>query len=62
MADEIYINEIYASGEDWIELYNPQETSVDLGGYTLSDEGNEYAIPSGTSIASKSYLVFYVMI
>ncbi|WP_339676852.1 lamin tail domain-containing protein [Cyclobacterium marinum] len=58
VADEIYINEIYASGEDWIELYNPQETSVDLGGYTLSDEGNEYAIPSGTSIASKSYLVF----
>lgn len=57
-ADEIYINEIYASGEDWIELYNPQETSVDLGGYTLSDEGNEYTVPTGTSIVAKGFLVF----
>jgi hypothetical protein len=59
-ADEgIYINEIYAStGDDWIELYNDTEAEKDLSGYKIFDETSEkYALPEGTLIASKSYLV-----
>jgi hypothetical protein len=60
IADEgIYINEIYAStGDDWIELYNDTEAEKDLSGYKIFDETSEkYALPDGTLIASKSYLV-----
>lgn len=53
----LFINEIFASGEDWIELYNTLETSKDIGGYILSDEGNEYSLPSETSIEAKGFLV-----
>ncbi|WP_421897994.1 lamin tail domain-containing protein [Marinoscillum sp.] len=56
-AEGIFINEIVASGDDWIELYNALETSKDLGGYTISDSGNEYALPTGTTIAAKGFIV-----
>lgn len=42
-ADQTVINEWYANGDirwqdDFVELYNPLERPVDLGGYALSDE------------------------
>lgn len=56
-AEGILINEIVASGDDWIELYNALETSKDLGGYTISDSGNEYELPAGTTIAARGFVV-----
>ncbi|MFY0606801.1 MAG: lamin tail domain-containing protein [Cyclobacteriaceae bacterium] len=56
-AEGIFINEISASGDDWMELYNALTTTVDLSGYQVSDNGNEYLIPSGTSIEAGGYLV-----
>lgn len=55
----LYINEIYASGgEDWIELYNSTDASVDLGGYKIYDDpSGKYSLPSGTSIPSKGFLI-----
>lgn len=53
----IFINEIFASGEDWIELYNALETSQDIGGYVLSDESNTYSLPAGTTIPASGFLV-----
>jgi hypothetical protein len=53
----IFINEIVASGDDWIELYNESETSQDIGSYTISDSGTDYALPAGTSIPAKGYVV-----
>ncbi|UXP31594.1 lamin tail domain-containing protein [Reichenbachiella agarivorans] len=53
----IFINEIFASGEDWIELYNALGTSKDIGGYIIADEGNEYSLPSGTSISANGFIV-----
>jgi hypothetical protein len=32
------INEISAKGDDWVELANPTDAEVDLGGYTLCDD------------------------
>ncbi len=59
VVDEgLFINEVYASGEDWIELYNDLETSVDVSGYFIYDnKENKYELPTGTSIAAKGFLV-----
>lgn len=56
-TEGIYINEIFASGDDWIELYNALETTLDIGGYTISDEGNQYTLPSETMISGKGYVI-----
>ncbi|MDB4355805.1 lamin tail domain-containing protein, partial [Akkermansiaceae bacterium] len=45
---------------DWIELYNNGEESVDLGGWSLSDELLEplkWSFPVGTTIPAGEYLV-----
>ncbi len=57
MPEGVFINEIFASGEDWVELYNALEITQDISGYTISDSGNEYQIPSGTSIPAKGFIV-----
>ncbi len=59
MEEGIFINEIFASGEDWIELYNALETSVDIGGYIISDSENQYSLPSGTTIPAKGFIVLF---
>ncbi|RYD32880.1 MAG: hypothetical protein EOP86_14680, partial [Verrucomicrobiaceae bacterium] len=46
-------NEIPA---EFVELYNPLPTAVDLSGWKLAD-GVSYTIPAGTSIAPGGYLV-----
>lgn len=56
----LYINEVYSSNPDWIELYNSSDKEIDLSGFILQDDkgaSEEYKMPSGTKIASKSYLV-----
>lgn len=55
----LFINEVYASGEDWLELYNNLEISKDISGYFIYDnEATKYKIPSGTSIPAKGFIVF----
>lgn len=56
----LFINEVYSSNPDWIELYNSTDAEIDLSDFTLQDDkgaAEEYKIPSGTTIAAKSYLV-----
>lgn len=54
----LFINEIYASGEDWIELYNSLEISKDIGGYFIYDNAaTKYKLPTGTTIPAKGFLV-----
>ncbi|MCQ2959349.1 MAG: Ig-like domain-containing protein [Bacteroidales bacterium] len=48
--------------KDWVELYNPSSSSVDLSGYYLTDNKDKprkWQIPSGKSIPSKGYLLIY---
>ena len=64
-SSTIVVNEInYNSSadfdpEDWVELYNPQENSVDLSGWVFKDDNdaNEFVFPSKTVIAPDDYLV-----
>ncbi|MCB9058455.1 MAG: CotH kinase family protein [Calditrichae bacterium] len=69
----VLINEFLASNttvnvdenaqyEDWLELYNSNEDTVDLSGYFLTDKDttlNKWRIPDGTKIAPKGFLLFW---
>jgi hypothetical protein len=64
-ASNIVINEVMwnpTSGGEWVELYNPTASAIDVSGLLLSDnEGTdagegEYWIPSGTTIPAGGYL------
>ena len=66
LADSnIVINEInyhssdeYDSG-DWIELYNPTSSQVNISGYVFKDEDNdhEFLIPNNTILESEEFIV-----
>lgn len=46
---------------DQIELYNPTDAAVNLGGWFLSDDASipkKYRIPNGRQIAARGYAVF----
>ena len=61
----VVINEVLAHTDaplsDSIELYNPTNDAIDVGGWFLSDDGStpqKYRIAAGTTIAPGGYLVF----
>lgn len=66
----VKINEIYSRGttgnEDWVEIYNPSTSSIDLSGYKIYDSGGESGskpkkeLPSGTIISAGAFLVVVV--
>jgi Lamin Tail Domain/Chitobiase/beta-hexosaminidase C-terminal domain len=48
--------------EDWIELYNGSDSTVNLVGYYLSDDANnptQWKMPKGASIKAKSQYVIW---
>jgi spore coat protein CotH len=49
--------------EDWIELYNNTDASIDVSGYYLSDQPSanptKYEIPEGTTIDANGYLIIW---
>ncbi|MHA1330063.1 MAG: lamin tail domain-containing protein [Candidatus Hodarchaeales archaeon] len=59
----VVISEVYydATGSDikgeWLELYNYGSSPVDLSGWTLTDNGGTWTIPSGTIIEPGQYLI-----
>jgi parallel beta-helix repeat protein len=62
--DPLVINELMyhpadAGSSEWVELYNPNDLGVSVGGFTLTDGGfnNLFLIPEGTVIDPKGYLV-----
>lgn len=47
---------------DWIELYNPMQQAVNLGGWYLTDDPGEltrWRFPAGTSIPANGYLLVF---
>ena len=62
----IVINEVLAhshdEASDWIELYNTTNSTINIGGWFLSDSKDnlfKYEIANGTTIGPNGYLVFY---
>ncbi len=72
-AQSVVINEIMASNtitatdnagdyDDWIELYNKSNVTVDLSGWHITDKLDnltKYEIPIGTSIDANDYLIIW---
>ena len=72
-APTVVINEIMASNsstvqdqdgefDDWIELYNTTNSTIDLSGYFLSDDTevlDKYMLPQGTTIPANGYLIIW---
>jgi len=52
----------YNKTEDWVELYNPSGSPIDISGWYLSDKTSKptkWMIPAGTIIQSNDFLVFW---
>jgi len=63
----IVINEVLSHSDgnpydyDWIELHNTTDSSIEIGGWFLSDNDNnltKYEIAAGTTIKANGYIVF----
>jgi hypothetical protein len=61
----VLVNEVMTHTDlpetDWIELFNPNATAVDIGGWFLSDDApapKKFRIPDGTVMAAGGYRVF----
>ncbi|MGI6216117.1 MAG: lamin tail domain-containing protein [Coriobacteriales bacterium] len=57
----VVINEVNASGQDWVELANPTDSEIDISGIVMKDskDSHSYTIPDGTTIAAGGYYVMY---
>jgi spore coat protein CotH len=56
------IIDYYGNNEDWIEIYNPENTAMNIGGYYLSDDFSDitkWSFPIGTTIPARGYLVVF---
>lgn len=52
----------YGNSADWVELYNSGTASVDLSGYSFTDDFStptKFTIPQGTSISAGGYLILW---
>lgn len=65
-TDPVIITEVLTNAvnpqSDAIELYNPNNNAVNIGGWLLCNNPSltdAWTIPAGTSIPAKSYLTFY---
>ncbi|HTJ53147.1 MAG TPA: lamin tail domain-containing protein [Cyclobacteriaceae bacterium] len=57
-SEGIYINELYSTGNDWIELYNDNSSSKDISGYFIYDDASDkYTLPANTIVPSKGFLI-----
>ena len=48
--------------KDWIEIYNDSNATVDLSGWSLSDDAadlQKWIFPPGTSLAAKKFLTVF---
>ena len=48
--------------DDWIEIYNPQDSTIDLSGKYLTDKEDDltkWQIPNGITIAPNQFLLFW---
>lgn len=66
----VVMNEVYSRGDattpDWIEIYNPNTSAIDISGYRIYDSGGQAgtkpkkAIPAGTTLAGMGFFVITV--
>lgn len=45
--------------DDWIEIYNPNPTDVDLKGYSISDSATKQVIPNSLVVKAGGYVLLW---
>ncbi|TWT35405.1 CotH protein [Posidoniimonas corsicana] len=61
-SNEDTLNDFEGDAADWIEIYNPTTSAVDLGGLFLTDDAeelNKWEFPQGASIDPGQFLVVF---
>ena len=62
LVSEVYYQADTAHGgkieNQWIEIYNPTLTPVELSGWSLQTKSSTQFIPSGTTVGANGYVVF----
>jgi hypothetical protein len=72
-VEQIWVNEVMAANSatlqdevgkypDWIELHNPNEVEVEVGGWWLTDDVTDplkWQIPAGLTIPAEGFVVFF---
>jgi CotH kinase protein/Lamin Tail Domain/Chitobiase/beta-hexosaminidase C-terminal domain len=61
-ANEFTNTDDESTPQDWIELYNPTNAGINIGGWNLSDSNSNLAkwtIPAGTTIGSGQFLIVW---
>ncbi len=59
VISEIFINPTGADNQEFIELFNPTSSTIDLSQYTLTYTTKEYTLPTETKIYPHGFLTFY---
>jgi len=57
VINEINYNSATDDAGNWVEIYNPNVTTVDISNYTLNSSGDGFTVPAGTTIAPNEYIV-----
>lgn len=63
LTPKVYITEVFYdtpgkdSEEEWVELYNPTNSDIDISGLILHDNSYGWALPSGTVINARSTII-----
>jgi len=59
ISEIMYNSSLNFDTKDWIELYNPQTTTVDISGWLLKDfeDDHIFSVPEGVFLSSQSCLV-----
>ena len=62
---KLFVNEFLASpatGNDWIEIFNPAFVPVNMGGLRIANASQSfYPIPAGTNIPARGHLRFFAV-
>lgn len=56
---DLRINEVDSQPADWVEFYNPGETTLDVSGYEIRDNSDDHRwrFPAGSTVAAGGFLV-----
>ncbi len=57
VISEVFFNYGSSAAEQWVEVYNPTASSVNLSGYALSDLDESFTLPSASLPAHYSILI-----
>ncbi|HUN21810.1 MAG TPA: lamin tail domain-containing protein, partial [Anaerolineales bacterium] len=55
---DVVVNEVnWGATDEWVELYNPGAVAIDIGGWTLSEDANQFVFPSPTILNPGAFLI-----